>query len=223
MQEKLFKTRRFFFAFLIFLLPLFASALDLRLGVGQIYTEDPDIKGIPTHFFAETGMNLTKPLSLGLGARYINFGEIRSTFYGSSWGDYIPGAVPSSFTRKINGGGLYFFAMLQPRIGQEAKIAPYAQIASGFHVLYPTVKVEYSDGTGKYTKDDNTPSTTVPFVMMSAGCEIIFGAIGFFLQGSYIESSKVEYGAWEPAGIRLSPGGEVDPAGWQIMAGIGIH
>ncbi len=215
------------FKFLIICLALPLLGLELRLAAGQHYHEDASFTTSATHFFLESGFALTGFCSIGGGLRYINFGEVRTDLSGILIGtiDGVPsGARADDLIRHINGVGAYAMAKVQPKLGDEAKLAPYVTAASGFQLVYPTIEIEYRDGTSKYSFEDDQPSEAIPFAMLTGGFEVIFGKLGVFAQVSYVKSGLLEYGAYEPVdGLRLAPGGSVDPSGWQIFAGVALH
>ncbi len=217
-------------SFILTALLLFASisqGLELLLAAGQHYAEDNSFSESATHFFLESAFALTGFCSIGGGLRYINFGEVRTDLDGILIGglEGVPsGARADDLIRHINGGGAYALIKIQPKLGEEAKLAPYVSAASGFQLVYPTIEIEYRDGTSKHSFEDDQPSEAIPFAMLTGGFEVIFGSFGVFAQVSYIKSGKIDYGNYEPVdGLVIAPGGSVDPSGWQIFLGVALH
>ncbi|MFP4459751.1 MAG: hypothetical protein ACLFSQ_09210 [Candidatus Zixiibacteriota bacterium] len=209
-------------AFLIF--STIANAISIRTGIGQIFPEDENFEYYPTHFFGEFGLDIAPAVSAHIGARYIFFGKIRSDFFEESVDNAYYDAYPVGFQRRINGLGTYLKAMVQPKIGENTKIAPYGSLSSGFHFVYPTVKMIYNCGEAEETVESVESPATVPFAMASAGLEIILQKIGIFAQANYIKSAKISYEPFMPANdIELSPGGEVDPSGIQVFIGVSFR
>ena len=211
----------------VLLLVTFAYSLlglNIRAGVGQIYPENDDFVYAPTHFFTELELEVVNSVHVGVGGRYIFFRKIRADFFEESVDNAYYDAYPVGFERRINGLGAYAIGTAQPSIGKNTKVAPFASMASGVHVVVPTVKLIYNCGDGDEMIETDEKPKTVPFIMISGGIEIILKKIGIFAQASYIKSARIKYEPFIPANdVEISPAGEVDPSGLQVFVGIAIH
>jgi len=212
------KTSRVVIALIIAFFTGAFFGIEVRLGIGQLYPRDEEFKTAPNQLFGEMGFSFVRSFSVGVGGRYIDFGKIDVIE-----NPYSP-IIVEELSREINGFGTYIYGKFEPKLGGEAKIAPFAQFTSGVHFTYPTAKMKYTSGTERRFAESKSPSETVPFAMLSAGIEFIFSVVGVFAQGSYIKSGMIDYKPFEIEGFgTVSPGGKVDPSGWQIYVGVSLH